>query len=146
MAQTLSYLQGAGFAQFTSVVPGPLLRATSGATLTHMPLVTGSTFVTIKDILERSMVIANQVSPDKDLDLQGQLAPSWANHSLRRLADTTARRYMNDETHGGERVKKWEIDLLLGWNEAEMKKDTQLHYATMGVMERVKQARITCMI
>ena len=43
-------------------------------------------------------------------------------------------------------MKPWEIDLLFGWNEAEMELEMQLHYATMGLRERIKQARITCMM
>ena len=53
---------------------------------------------------------------------------------------------MNDTRFGRKEVKPWEIDLLFGWNEAEMEKDMQLHYATMGLWERIQQARITCMI
>jgi hypothetical protein len=40
----------------------------------------------------------------------------------------------------------WEIDILLGWNEAEMSMEMQLHYASLGLYDRIKQARITCMI
>ena len=43
-------------------------------------------------------------------------------------------------------MEPWEIDLLFGWNEAEMSKDMQMRYAKMSLRERIKQARITCMI
>ena len=32
------------------------------------------------------------------------------------------------------------------WNEAEMEKDMQMHYATMGMRERLDQARLTCLM
>ena len=39
-----------------------------------------------------------------------------------------------------------DIDMVFGWKEAFYSKEMQLHYATMGLVERIKQARITCMI
>ena len=71
---------------------------------------------------------------------------AWTNHSWRRLADTTARRTRLDTRFGRDVVEPWEIDLLFGWNEAEMEKEMQLHYAAMGLLDRIKQARITCMM
>ena len=53
---------------------------------------------------------------------------------------------MKDTSCGRDPVEAWEIDMLFGWNEMEMSKEMQLHYATMGLIERIKQARITCMI
>ena len=53
---------------------------------------------------------------------------------------------MKDTRFGPEPVEPWEIDLLMGWNEAEMEMDMQLHYASMGLLGRIRQARITCMI
>ena len=43
-------------------------------------------------------------------------------------------------------MEPWEIDMLLGWNEAKMSMEMQLHYASMGLRDRIKQARITCLI
>ena len=62
------------------------------------------------------------------------------------VADTSARLHMKDTRYGRDAVEPWEIDLLLGWNEAEMEKEMQLHYAAMGLLDRIKQARITCMM
>ena len=111
-----------------------------------MPLQTSSTFKTIKAITERACTIANSVTPDPDLDLQSRAVAAWTNHSWRRLADTTARRTRLDTRFGRDVVEPWEIDLLFGWNEAEMEKEMQLHYAAMGLLDRIKQARITCMM
>ena len=146
VAAAVRALRAAGFGEFVSVVPGPLIRATSGFCVTHMPLSTSSTFKTVKEILTSACRLANEATADPDLDLQGLLEALWTNHSLRRMSDTAARRYMNDVSYGRDRVEPWEIDLLYGWNEAEMSKDMQMHYAKMSLRERIKQARISCMI
>ena len=146
VAEAVMLMNSKGWGAFTSVTPGPLIRSTSGYLVTHMPLQTSSTFDTIKQILSASCEAANKVEADPHLDLQGRTAPVWTNHSLRRLGDTNARRFMEDTRFGRKVVKPWEIDLLFGWNEAEMEKDMQMHYATMGLWERIQQARITCMI
>ena len=39
-----------------------------------------------------------------------------------------------------------EIDLYFGWKEKTLKKATQMHYAAMSIVERMRQRRITgCM-
>ena len=122
------------------------IRATSGFCITHMPLSTSSTFKTVKEILTSACRLANEATADPDMDLQGLLEALWTNQYLRRMSDTAARRYMNDASFGRDRVEPWEIDLLFGWNEAEMSKDMQMHSAKMSLRERIKQAIITCMI
>jgi hypothetical protein len=97
-------------------------------------------------ILAESCEEANRLSPDPDLDLGERLVADWNNHSLRRMADTNARRHMRNLVFGREAVLPWEIDMLMGWNEAEMEMEMQLHYASLGLYDRIKQARITCMI
>jgi hypothetical protein len=147
IGEMVALLQAESFKDMVSVVPGPLLRSSSGKTITHMPLSTSSTFTTTKELLSSAYRLANADSPDPDLDTQAQrLEPDWASHSLRRCSDTHARRHMNDTRFGRRPVEKWEIDLYYGWNEAEMKKGMQMHYATMGLRERLEQARITCLM
>ena len=41
-------------------------------------------------------VPSSEATADPDLDLQGLLEALWTIHSLRRMSDTAARRYMND--------------------------------------------------
>ena len=86
------------------------------------------------------------MTPDPDLEQSGRLQPKWTNHSWRRMADAAARRFMRDTSCGRDPVEPWEIDLLFGWNEAKMSKEMQMHYATLGLRERIRQARITCMM
>ena len=147
ISKMVALLQAKGFKDMVSVVPGPLLRASSGKTITHMPLSTSSTFTTTKALLSSAYKLANIDTPDPDLETQAQRSePDWASHSLRRCSDTHARRHMGDTRFGRRPVEKWEIDVYYGWNEAEMKKDMQMHYATMGMRERLEQARITCLM
>ena len=112
----------------------------------HMPLSTASTEKPIKKILTHACLTANSITPDPDLDQQERLRVKWTNHSWRRMGDVAARRAMNDTRFGRAVVLPWEIDLLFGWNEAKMSKEMQLHYAAMGLLDRIKQARITCMM
>ena len=63
-----------------------------------------------------------------DLDLAAGTAPKWSTHSLRRLADTTARRY-REETNTTEA----EIDIYFGWNERMLKKAMQVRILDLQV-------------
>jgi hypothetical protein len=131
----------------TSVVPGPLLLASTGGKAsrpTLMPLSTSSTFTMTKEILSKAYLMSNSDPNDPDPDLEVDFAagetPKWTTHSLRRMADTVARRYQ--ETTG---VSEADIDLFFGWNERVLLKAMQVHYASMSVRERMKKAKVTCM-
>ena len=136
------YFQDLGYE--VSIVEGPLLLATASAgkkrVPTLMPLSTSSAFAPTKAALDRAYIRANAdpQDPDPDLDLAPGVAPKWSTHSLRRLADTTARRY-REETETSES----EIDLYFGWNERLLKKAMQVHYASLSILERMGLSRIT---
>ena len=128
------------------VVPGPMLLATTGGgrpKLTCMPLSTASAFAPTKEILQKSYELAN-IRPD-DPDVELERAPGeplkWTTHSLRRLADTVARRFRLMME-----VSEDEIDVYMGWHERVLLKAMQVHYAAMNIRERMKKARITCML
>ena len=130
-----------------SVVPGPLLLAsTSGkrSAPTIMPLSTGSTFALTKEILTRACLKANKdpndPDPDLEVDLKAGEKAKWTTHSLRRYADTVARRY-RDVTGATEAM----IDLFFGWNERVLLKAMQVHYAALSVRERMSTSKVTCM-
>ena len=76
--------------------------------------------------------------PDPDMDLDARRDPKWTPHSMRRLADTTARRY-RDET--GTTAN--EIDIYFGWQERILLKAMQTHYASLSIRERMKLAKST---
>jgi hypothetical protein len=127
-----------------SIVEGPLLLATTAGGRkrepTLMPLSTSSAFAPTKALLDRAYIRANAdpSDPDPDLDIEPGVAPKWSTHSLRRLADTVARRY-REETGTTEA----EIDLYFGWNERVLKKAMQAHYASLSIRERMGLSRIT---
>ena len=129
-----------------SIVPGPYLLATTGGRyplLKLMPYSTSSAFKPTKEILEMAYARANrdQGDLDPDLDLDARDEAKWSTHSLRRLADTVARRYREaSETSDAE------IDIYFGWNERVLKKAMQVHYASMSIRERMSQAKVTGMM
>ena len=145
VGRALALAKAAGFD--VCVVPGPLLRATSGALVTHHSLETGGTFEKMAEILDGALELANTAgSPDPDLSSQDRITALWNNHSLRRLGDARARRDMDDTSHGRKPVEKWQIDLQFGWNEAKMSRDMQIFYAAMNLRARLEQARMTCLL
>ena len=85
-----------------------------------MPLATSSAFAPTKELLTAAWEFATSdpQDPDPDLELGMGEIPKWTTHSLRRLADTTARRYR--EQSG---VTADEIDIYFGWNERVLLKD-----------------------
>ena len=126
-----------------SMVPGPLLLATTGgvrAAPTLMPLTTSSGGVVIKELLIKAWAKANSdtYDPDPDLDLPAGKLPKWSSHSLRRLADTTARRHMAESG-----ATEAEIDIYFGWHEKILLRAMQVHYSQMSIRERMLLAKIT---
>ena len=125
-----------------SIVEGPLLLATTGGNkpaLKDMPLGTGSGGDPMKELLTQAAF--NLKGRDEELDVEAGREARWSSHSLRRLADTTARRFRVDMD-----VTEAEIDLYFGWHEKVLLKEMQRHYAAMIIRERMKQARITGMM
>ena len=129
--------QGEGKPGFLSVVAGPLLRATDGHRLSHMPVDPSTTYTSLHKMFDDAYLLANQHGdPDPWLDLQGLDEPLWGHHSLRRGADTVARASM--EKTG---VKEDDIDLTFGWQEKMYSQKMQYHYATR--FNREKRYRVT---
>tara|TARA_B110000046_G_scaffold184387_1_gene222727 strand:+ start:1025 stop:2182 length:1158 start_codon:yes stop_codon:yes gene_type:complete len=130
-----------GFSRATALTPGPFLRATesgSGA-LTHMPMQVGSTYTHHCGAMKSAYAISAAMSePDLELDLGGETVPKFANHSARRAADRIAR-----ETRARSEVSIMDIDVVFGWNEAQRRKDMQLHYQGLDRAQRVRRARVT---
>ena len=78
---------------------------------------------------------------DPDLDVEHGRVAIWTTHSLRRGADTSARRHM--ERTG---TSEGEIDIYFGWHEKILLKEMQVHYAAMSIRERMAKAKITSWI
>ena len=128
LERLVAWLKLCGFTAIST--PGPFVRATFGYTLSLMPLCTASTYTGMIDQLPEAEKLAR---PDSDFDLEGRSEASYGNHSLRQLADRSARD--NRHKSGATEV---EIDRMFGWNEAAYRKVMQLHYA--GRHERVAHA------
>ena len=64
--------------------------------------------------------------------------PKFSSHSLRRLADTVARRDM-----ASTGTSEAEIDIYFGWQEKVLLKAMQRHYEAMSVASRMTKAKIT---
>jgi hypothetical protein len=127
-------------ADMAAVAPGPLLLSSQHGLMGLQP---SSTYVTMKELLTSA---CEQVGRDDPyLNAQQRAVAKWTNHSLRRAADTIARRTKLNVEHGRAEVTTQEIDIFFGWHEMELSKDMQIHYSTLSLFERVAQARITCM-
>ena len=140
LKELLEGLKAQGFT--ATQVPGPLLLATTGGkrpTKRIMPLSTSTAFAPTKELLVRAW--KELMGDDPDLDLPPGQEPKWSTHSLRRLADTTARRYM--ELTG---VTEDQIDIYFGWHEKVLLKAMQVHYASLSIRERMRLAKITGMM
>ena len=126
-----------------NLVPGPLLVATTGGKSpapTLMPLATSTAFAPVKRMLTAAYVAVNRdtAHPDPDLDLRSGTEPKLTTHSLRRGADTSARKH---RARSG--ATESEIDIYFGWNERQLLKAMQVHYASMSIHERMALAKIT---
>ena len=84
---------------------------------------------------------ADPMDPDPDLELAPGEVPKWSTHSLRRLADTVARRYRKEME-----VTEAQIDIYFGWQERLLKKAMQVHYEGLSLLSRMALAKITGML
>ena len=112
-----------------TVVPGPLLLATTGGANgrgTLMPLSVSTALGSTKGLLERAALRASRmVGGDPELEVGYGRPAHWTSHSLRRLADTVARRDQKETETSDE-----EIDQYFGWHEANiLLKEMRRHYA-----------------
>ena len=127
-------------------VPGPLLLSTTGGkrqTPKIMPYSTSTASAPTKELLRLAAEAAKVggVSRDPDLDLEPGRSPKWSTHSLRRLADTVARRFR--ELTG---TTEDQIDIYFGWHEKILLKAMQVHYASLSILERMELSKITGMM
>ena len=139
------WVEHQGLGRYTHLVPGPLIRATQGKVLTHMPLATGSTYTHLTGAMKKAYLISKEMEdPDLELDLQGLEEPKWGNHSLRRHSDKVARESLPVHAAAGATdVTKQLIDYFYGWLLKEMNKDMQLHYAGLDRPARRSLARVS---
>ena len=139
-----AWVKARGWGDHASIVPGPLVRATNGNTLTHMPLDVKSTYThLVKGIESAYEIMKDENIVDPDLDLAGQVEPTWGNHSLRRHADELAQRALRDSYSLMEGVTTKMINVFFGWCLKEIITDMQMHYAGLDRPARRTLARVT---
>ena len=144
VVQADAVLKRAGFGPHVSVCPGPLVRATNGATrLTHMPYSTESTHVHLLPAMRAADEAVTQMGlEDPDFDLRGLKVAAWGNHSNRRGADGTALRTMAITG-----ATETDLNYFFGWKLKEMEKEMIKHYAGMDRLSRLLNlARVTMMV
>ena len=134
-------LTRAGFGDWLAPMAGPLLLSTKGesAGYSFMPIQPGSTYDVLHDVMDDAFRMANESSPDPELDLRGLAKPLWGHHSARRAADTFARQ-SRESTGATER----DIDIVFGWQEALYSAQMQLHYESH--FDRERRAAVTSQI
>ena len=140
---TVTMLLKAGFTEagLVSTTAGPLVRATRGSNLlTHMPL-QPQTASEMSSVLQEAWDMANAdpADPDPQRDLEGRDSPVFGEHSLRRMADTVARRTM--ELTGATEM---DLDLMFGWQEKMYSRKMQIHYEQRFTRER--RAKVTSLL
>ena len=95
VAAAMVWLESMGLSRWARIVPGPLIRATSGYGFTHMPLATDSTYTHLVAAIEKAYEVSSAMEePDAEFVLQGLDEPKFGNHSLRRHGDKLARMEM----------------------------------------------------
>ena len=137
----------AGFASDTPQAPvsrvaGPLVRATAkaGKMCTYMPVGTQTASEMSKLLLLAFALAKSSLDgPDPQMDLEGREAPVFGEHSNRRLANTVARRTM-EQTGASE----MDIDLTLGWQERMYTSRMSIHYEQRFTRER--RAAVTSLL
>ena len=128
-----------------NIVPGPLLLASTGSTKqepTLMPLATSSAGGAITGFLQDAHEsIKKSGVIDEALDVAEGEVPKWTSHSLRRLANSVARRDMaKTDTSAAE------IDIYFGWHEKILLKEMQRHYEQMSTRTRMSKSKITSLL
>ena len=135
----VEWLNAHGFGSYVNVTEGPLIRATNGYALTHMPYSPKSTHVhlvpAMKAAFERVQA-SGMVDPEYDSTTDP--VPKFGNHSNRRHADRVAMRNAEELA-----LKPETIDFFFGWNLRAMKEEMRLHYAGLDRVLRLGLSKVT---
>lgn len=140
--EAAKWLNSIGLGKFGYRTDGPLLRATEGSRLTHMPLQPGSTYAHLAKGIEDAYFLSRRrgdVDQELDIGSHDPEKPKIGNHWARRKADQVARD-TRKETDTDEET----IDETFGWNQREAERKQQVHYS--GSEDLLKLARVTLML
>ena len=104
------------------------------------PLLSASIYGNSKEYLIKSALMANadELDPDFDYPISEIESMLWGTHSLRRLFDTVALEYAEDNG-----LDKDKVQAMAGWREAERAKDMSTHYDENQLRKRIKAYMVT---
>ena len=131
------WMQMRGWDNFANVVSGPLLRASMGKLITHMPLEESG----VANHLVAAMRLAREQIEEEgvlDPEFDTQLGVIWGTHSMRRQADRVATR-----TRGKTGVSVQQVNMVFGWELKKMREEMQVWYAGLDRLQRLELARVT---
>ena len=118
---------------------GPLIRATLGHSITHMPYSPDSTHVHLVPAMELAFKRVNESTVvDVEYDQSTDPVPRFGNHSNRRHADRVA---MRNAVKNG--VSEEAIDFYFGWGLRKMAESMRRHYAGLDRVLRLSLSRVT---
>ena len=126
-------------------MPGPLLLASTGGRQqlpTLMPYAVSSAGTATTELITLAdNELKRKGVQDPHLEVEPGQEPKFSSHSLRRLADTVARRDMSITG-----TSEADIDIYFGWQEKILLKAMQRHYEAMSVLSRMSKAKITSLL
>ena len=140
VAAAMDWMARQGWARFTRVVKGPLLRASFGKLITHMPLdESGVSLHVVAAMRLARERIEEEGIVDPEFDTQ--LGAVWGTHSMRRQADRVATR-TRLETGVTERM----VNMVFGWELKKLREEMQVWYAGLDRLQRLELAKVTMMV
>ena len=137
----MAWLKAAGLGPFAEVEPGPLLRASHGDELPHMPWTTDSVYDQLAVAMDKAFAeLKRRGMIDKDLQLEGRDEPDFATHSMRRYSGKTTKEYSNKTLGEIAELSDTEVTRAMnyfhGWGLPDMLKEMLVHYAGMDMIQR----------
>lgn len=125
------WMRRKGWQRFTDVVKGPLVRTTSGYSITQMPLSTAAAdnhILTAMKAVYKHHLDTGIV--DNELATRGGV-PKFTQHSLRRKADEVA---VNTQNRSG--ATDDDINFLFGWRLKDLAEEMLKWYAGLYSLDR----------
>ena len=136
----LFWMENRGWARFAQAVKGPLLRASWGKLISHMPLEeSGVGLHMVAAMRQARELIEEEGVIDPEFDVQ--LGEIWGTHSLRRQADRVATR-----TREKTGMTTKQVNMVFGWELKKMREEMQIWYAGLDRVQRLQLARVTMMV
>jgi hypothetical protein len=140
VASALAWMERLGWSRFAEAVKGPLLRASWGKNISHMPLEeSGIGLHMVAAMRSARTLIEEDGLIDPEFDTQFEAV--WGTHSLRRQADRVATR-----TREQTGMSTQQVNMVFGWELKKMREEMQVWYAGLDRVQRLQLARVTMMV